>query len=612
MLFFFSAFATAKIDGISLRIDQTTIDRAFLALEPAMITAIKNMQIADVTQSVGLTQVFITKIRIQDINFIIRPRISFDDGLFCIRSAKVSTTLGFSIHTKIVTMFGSAVEAQISINNFVMCFKVDLDPHRKFVVTVANHQVVIDEMAVTLRDENNKVRTKMTGLLGLGNELIRSSINSFLDKDLSKNVEAAIAKQIDQTRPRAYVSPKEGVFMDFTPQHPPIFLDGITYTSRGYTFQEKDWAADFQHTQQMEQIPRFEDGFGVTCYMNDFVLRNLVGVLWAHTGLFERTFTERSDLIPLDFTVAGFSKIFQRLDEKYPKHLPTMLKVRLAQAPNIRIRKDYISVFVRADVVAMVLPENQEKPIIFGDFSVIAVVDAMISLEEIRTLKIVPRKSTRIDIDRFVLYDVIVDRQLINQTINGAIQLFINYFGFAHRTALDVIQKIISFESTKLKLADDLLVFAANLHFNEVPADFFSDKKGKKAEIVPEPFVTNEDLKEVVLRDSKAKDSLDDLDTTASTDSSSRKGKISLIIDEMDLYFRDKGFDPLSPTSPINKPRRAKTFDFKTGAEVEKAVSPVSGNFKPKDLDFQKEVVGNQEVENQEDTNRRISSLDRI
>jgi len=485
ILFFFSAFSAAKIDGISLRIDQGTIDRALAALAPAIIAIVKEMDIADVSQSFTIGKALISNIKIVDLKFVSPPFVSLNNGRFCLRSSKVATKLLMNIYVSMLMSLTAGVEADITIQNFLMCFQVDLDLQRKFVVTVTEHTVVISDMFVVLKDETHNVRTLMTGLLGLVNEAIRSSINNFLDQDLSKNVEQALAKQIERTKPRAYLSPKNGVFLDFTPEHPPIFADGVTYSTRGYTFQEKNWAVDHQHTQKPDEIPKFEEGFGLTCYMNDFVLRNLVGVLWANTELFQQTFSEKSAIIPIDFTVAGFSKIFQRLDEKYPKHLPTMLRVKLSQAPNIKIRNDYISVFVRADVTAMVIPEEGKKPVIFGEFSVIAVVDAFISLEDIRTLKIVPRNSTIIDMDRFILYGVLVDRELINQTVNGAIQLFINYFGFAHRTALDVIQKTIDFESTKLTLADNLLVFAANLNFKTLPADFFSSKKTQKPTIAP-------------------------------------------------------------------------------------------------------------------------------
>jgi len=263
------------------------------------------------------------------------------------------------------------------------------------------------------------------------------------------------------------INEAKGILMDLMPTHAPVLSDGITYSTKGYTFQEKEWDHNFDFVEPPKVLPEYEEGYGITVYMNDFVVRNAIGVMFEHTDLFSRTFTEKSDIIPFDFTVEGFSKVFQKLDQKYPKELATKVTVKIVQAPNFIIRNDYVSIFTIVEVDTFVIQD--EKEVKFGSFSFAVNVDTVASMEDIKILKIVPRASTIVDFDYFQLYGVNVDRELINQTVNGGVQLFINYFGFSHKTALDLITDRVTFLKTKLKLVDNTLILACDVDIKEFP-----------------------------------------------------------------------------------------------------------------------------------------------
>lgn len=480
------SFATSvpKVDGVSIRLHQEVIDRLLVAMTPRLLNSVKKMTIDDFHQEISfIGSADCSNIKVLDLRPVKPLQVRLTDGNACISSELLMMAVNIQVALKMPLMSQNfVIIANLNIKDLTICFNVALDQQHRFVVRVSRNNVEVNSMELELKNIGGETHNKLTAIVGWMTNMIKSKINNFLAQSLPLNINENLEKAIAKNKPIISLDGKKGVIVDLTPTHTPILNDGLTYSTAAYTFQEKEAQRDFKFREAPREIPKFEEGFGVTAYVNDFVLRNIIGVLWKHTDLFTKTLTERSPLLDIDFTVEAFSKLFQRLDQKYPKDLKTKLVVRVAQPPNIKIKNDYLSLFVWLQVDTIVVENG--KDVLFGTFSVTANIDVVPSLENIQTLRIVPRASTIVDFERFSLYGVEVDRELINQTVNGAIQLFINYFGFEHKTELAVILEMVQFEKTKMKLENNLLVVAASVSFKEFPLEDAASK-GPAASVNP-------------------------------------------------------------------------------------------------------------------------------
>lgn len=514
ILIFSSVTPIPKVDGVAIRVHQETIDKLLVALTPRLLDSAKKMKIDDFHQDIAfIGSADYTNIKVLDLQPIKPLKVSLSNGNACISSAELMMKINIQVAVKMPLLSQDfVIIANLKINDLKICVQVELDQQHQFVVKVSRNNIIVNTIEVELKNVAGETHNKLTAIVGWMSNMIKSKINQFLDEKLPNTINENLEKTIAKNKPIVNLDREKGVIVDLTPTHRPILQDGLTYSTAAYAFQEKEAQHDFKFGEIPKEVPKFEEGFGVTAYVNDFVLRNILGVLWKNTDLFTKTLAERSPLLDIDFTVEGFSKLFQRLDEKYPKDLKTKLIARVVQPPNVRIRNDYLSLFVWLQVDTIVIENG--KDVVFGMFSVTANIDIVPSLENIQTLKIVPRASTVVDFERFNLYGVDVDRDLINQTVNGAIQLFINYFGFEHKTELDVILELIKFEKSKMKLENNLLVVAASVSFKEFPleaptqnspvnADKVVRRQKTENPLIKNPLLSSQELKEAKMPKAK-------------------------------------------------------------------------------------------------------------
>lgn len=453
-------------DGISVNIKEEVVNSLVSAILPLVEARIKKIKIDDMETKIlkGLVTCYFTEIKLLNLNWETTPKIQFQSGEACI------TTENPTIKVSLITKCRSYVlnpdlllEAWIKVSDLKICFNVKIDEQHKLKSVVTEQSIVIEDIDIIFKSTDGGSHDKYTQLVSTLKSFIIPLVNSFVAKDLSKIIDQEIEKNIAMYPPLVVIDEAKKIIVDFTPNHAPILNHGILFSTSGYVYQQKDSISHFGPAVFSDTVKQAHGEYGVTFQANDFVLNNLLGVLFKHTQMFERNFSERSQLMDFDFTVKGFSKIFQNLDTKYTPETKTKIYVRAVQAPNVSIMKGYASAFVWLEFNVVVMNNGFEKR--FCRFSVIASMDIVVSLEDIKVLKIVPRSSSIIDVDIFELYGVNVDRELLNQTINGALQLAINYFGLFKSLDLDIMLSKVNFLKTMIKMDQNSLELGADIYF---------------------------------------------------------------------------------------------------------------------------------------------------
>lgn len=475
--------------GVSIRIRQEVIDALIIALKPKILAQVLQIRIDDFQVSVlGFGCVF-GNLQILNLEFVDEPKSSTLNSEICLKTAraKIRGTVYMKCSSFLMNPEG-AIDFFTEITDVNVCLEITIDEQHQLIGASKHLQVEMPTLQLVLNNTHNTYLGSIThGIINALIPIAKIFVNKFFKNNLEKEVNKSLEQILKKYPPLIVIDAKSRILFDLTPSYPPIIYDGLFFKTNGYFYQERERINNFDLPNASKEVPVLDSEYGVTLTCDDFILRNFIGVLFDNTKLFSQTFEERSDLIPFDFTIEGFSKIFQNLDKFYqPSDLSTKLKLKITQVPNIKIKNDYISLFLIGEVEAFVIKTDGTEES-FALLSVIGNVDFSISLEQISQVKIVPLDSTIIDVDYFELYGVVVDRELLNQTINGAVKIWINYFGFSHKLALNIIQNMVVFQKTEMRLKDNLLVLSADMLFNEFKVDAAADINSNKKNVEKSP-----------------------------------------------------------------------------------------------------------------------------